>query len=102
MTNRTEALRERIQHALMETDVRELRRRLTRAAHTGSGLLGDDLAFDGTAAMIRRTWQQADHEGMSGEDVYTLMAYRLAVLAEERSALLQDLSFTTIRKDAIR
>ena len=101
MTHANE-LRDRVQRAMGETDPRAMRVQLIKSAYVGESLLDlHNRGCDLVPAIVNQTFLQAEYLGLNGEDTYTMLAYRLAALAEERSALLQELSLTMVRKDAI-
>lgn len=99
MTHANE-LRDRVQRAMDETDPRAMRVRLGRSAYAGESLIDlRNRGFDLVPAIVKQTFSQAEYLGLSGEDTYTMLAYRLAALAEERIALLEQTSRTFIEKD---
>ena len=93
-----DTLHDRVQLALAETDIQGMRRRLTRAAYSGESVLGvpSGAVFNAISGLVRQTIMQAEHHGLSGEDTYTLLAYRLAIIGEEQSAQLLEMHFTRV------
>lgn len=99
---RTE-IRARVQQAMQESDIRTIRRKLLSSIYRGENLLVPESHAIPTVIVpvLRQTIRQAEHEGLSGEDMYTLMAYRMAILIEELELDRIELAMCELNKTVV-
>lgn len=75
-------------------DPREMRKILHEMSYTGdSPFKGAQRGFSASGSLVRHVLRAANHQGMSGEDVYTMLAYHALIQLEEARGLLLQQSY---------
>lgn len=80
------------------TDVREMRKAITKMSYTGDSILAGPGGYSMAAVLSRHCRDAAQAQGLSGEDAMTLLAYHaLLSLEKANKSLLNYASCTPTR-----
>ena len=71
------------EHHKLKQDINEMRRKIQGVAYYGERADGrDNRSFSPISSMVKNVFDIANHEGLSGEDRMTLMAYHIMLQYE--------------------
>ena len=70
------------------TDVREMRKAITEICYTRNGFAGGSPDYSVAGVLAHHCRNEAQHQGLSGEDAMTLLAYRALLRLDKTSAML--------------
>lgn len=77
------------------TDVREMRKAITEMSYTGNSILEGPGQYSMAAVLARHCRDAAQHQGLSGEDAMTLLAYHALLSLEKANKSLLDYALCT-------